>query len=365
MGSRSTKYGGVEKFIIRLIRENSSRKFFLVYDEMPWSENYLKELDILGAKVVIIDTRGLSFVTNSYKFYKLVLNVNPEIVHFHFSFAFCIWGPLCKLIKVKRIFKTVHECFFYDNKQIFNINETTLKHRIITHWGNIYKLFDNIFCVSHFVKKQFDKVYQHKGKTNVVYLGTESPRLISDNEKSELKRELGIINQFVILTVAFADPIKGCDIFVKALSKIQHKDFVALIVGMDENEAYTQEVITIATDLGVDDQIRWIGITDDVYKYMNISDVFVQSSRTEALSLAAVEALSFSIPVVATDTGGLTEVASILFPYEDDNKLADVLDELMDNKEERKQLSDASYKRWYRLYRTEYGVDKYTDYYKK
>ncbi len=365
MGSISTKYGGVEKFITRLIMENSSYKFYIVYDEKPWNDEFLEKLNQLGAVVLIIDTRGSSFITNSYKFYKLLRNVKPEIVHFHFSFAFCTWGPICKMMKVKHLYKTVHGCLFFNSKQACDIRDTSLKLRLITQWGNIYKIFDNIFCVSNFVKNQMDRVYKYKGNTNMVYLGTESPILISDNEKSELRRELGIVNQFVILTIAFANPIKGCDIFVKALSRIKHKNIVTLIVGMDESEAYTQEVMNIAKDLGVDSYIRWIGITDEVYKYMNIADAFVQSSRTEALSLAAVEALSYSMPVVATDTGGLPEVASELFPYEDYNKLAEILDKLIAHKKEYNELSEKSHNRWLRLFRIENGVKQYTKYYNK
>ncbi len=363
MGCRSTKYGGLERFILKLIKENSLRKFYIIYDEKPWSKDYLEVLESLGATVLIINTRKISLITNLLKFYTLLREVNPEIVHFHFGYAFSIWGPICKLMKIKRLYKTVHECFFYDNTQIYDISKTGFPHRIITWNGNIYKIFDNVFCVSHFVKNQFDQVYKHTENTKVVYLGTPSPKFISDAQKLKLKSELGIHSQFVILTVLFANPIKGCDIFVNALSKIKHKEFIAIIVGMDENEPYTIEVKNNAKELGVDTNIRWIGITDDVYKYMNISNVYVQSSRTEALSLAAVEALSFSVPVVATNTGGLPEVTTELFPNEDYKRLSEILDYLIVNTDYRVSLSEQSYKRWHEFFRLEKGVKNYTEYY--
>ncbi len=363
MGSRSTKYGGVERFLVRLIKENPSRKFYIVYDEKPWSENYLKDLKLLGAEAVVIDTRGFMFVLNSFKFYNLVRTVNPDIVHFHFSNAFCLWGPMCRLMKVRRLFKTEHGCLFFGKKQVYDIHETSLKHRFLTQNGNIYKIFEKVFCVSNFVKEQFDKVYQRKGNTSVVYLGTEEPRFISESEKLHLKRELGITNQFVILTVLFADPIKGCDIFVKSLAEMRHMNFVAIIVGMEDNAPLTKKTVNLANELEVDSHIRWIGITDDVYKYMNIADVYVQSSRTEALSLAAVEAESYSMPVIATNTAGLPEVTSELFPYEDFCQLAQKIDFLMDNADQIKMLSGLSYNRWCKLFRIESGVKQYSDYY--
>lgn len=363
MGSRSTKYGGVEKFLTKLVTENPSRQFYIIYNEEPRSEDYLTQLKQLGAKVLVIDTRGTSFITNSYRFYKLIRKVKPEIVHFHFSNAYSTWGPICKLMKVKRLYKTVHGCLFVGDKQIYDIHETSIKHRIMTRMGNAYKIFDKIFCVSNFVKNQFDTVYKNRGNTNVIYMGTQSPQIITEADKKEMKQSLGISDQHVILTIAFANPIKGCDVFVKSLSYLKNDNYVALIVGMDENAPFTKEVKELARELKVNAKIRWIGITNEVYKYMNISEIFVQSSRTDALPLAAVEAMSFSMPVIATNTGGLPEVASELFSYEDSKELANSLDKLLSNKEEWKKQSLASYKRWSEVFKFENGVKQYTEYY--
>ncbi len=365
MGSLSTKFGGVEKFIIKLIMENPLRKFYIVYNEKPRSEYYLAELSKVGAEVLIIDTRGLSFITNTYKFLRLLNKVTPDIVHFHFGFSYSVWGPICKLKKVNKLYLTIHGCISSGGKQAFNMCDISFKHRLITQRGHVFKIFDKIFCVSNFVKNQFDSVYNHNGNTEVVYLGTESPRFLSEEETMELKRDLGLIDKFVILTVLFANSIKGCDIFLKSLSMIKHSNVVAIIIGMDEASPLTEELKILANELGVDNLVRWIGITDDVYKYMNLSDVYVQSSRSEALSLAAVEAASFSLPIVATNTGGLPEVTSILFPIEDYIQLARILDGLVDNKDKCSKISESSYWRWDNFFRIEKGIRLYTEVYNK
>lgn len=41
---------------------------------------------------------------------------------------------------------------------------------------------------------------------------------------------------------------------------------------------------------------------------MNISDIYLQPSRTEGLSLSIMEALNYSLPVIGTRVGGIPEI---------------------------------------------------------
>ena len=88
------------------------------------------------------------------------------------------------------------------------------------------------------------------------------------------------------------------------------------------------------------ERIRWIGIIDDIYPYLLITNIYVQPSRTEALSLAACEALSLGIPVIASNVGGLHEVSSIVFDNENYHQLSHIANELLKDSILYKQLSD-------------------------
>ena len=54
-----------------------------------------------------------------------------------------------------------------------------------------------------------------------------------------------------------------------------------MIVGLGEQYEFTQNLKQLATALGVNNNIRWIGITNNVGQYLSISDVYCQPSRSE------------------------------------------------------------------------------------
>lgn len=97
-----------------------------------------------------------------------------------------------------------------------------------------------------------------------------------------------------------------------------------------------------ATERGVRDQVHFAGGQSDVAPYLQAADSFVLSSRSEALPVALLEAMSCGLPCVATAVGGNVEVLSDgvsgrLVPVEDAAALAQGLIE---------SLTDPTAARW-------------------
>lgn len=59
-----------------------------------------------------------------------------------------------------------------------------------------------------------------------------------------------------------------------------------------------------ATDLGVSEQVRFLGSVADLWPYLYAADVFVMTSLHEGLSNALLEAMAVGLPVVATNVPG-------------------------------------------------------------
>lgn len=70
------------------------------------------------------------------------------------------------------------------------------------------------------------------------------------------------------------------------------------------------------------DQVRFIGIVDDVAALLGLASCVVSTSRWEGMPLAMLEALSLGTPVVATQVSGLAELvpaaAALLVPPGDE-----------------------------------------------
>jgi glycosyltransferase involved in cell wall biosynthesis len=61
---------------------------------------------------------------------------------------------------------------------------------------------------------------------------------------------------------------------------------------------------------GVQDRVEFLGFRTDVSAILASADVFVLSSLSEGLPMAALEAMQVSLPIVATRVGGMPQVVN-------------------------------------------------------
>lgn len=64
----------------------------------------------------------------------------------------------------------------------------------------------------------------------------------------------------------------------------------------------------LARNLGVFDDVRFLGKQDPIEEILSIADVFLMPSGSETFGLAALEAMACHVPVVSSDIGGLPEL---------------------------------------------------------
>jgi N-acetyl-alpha-D-glucosaminyl L-malate synthase BshA len=61
-------------------------------------------------------------------------------------------------------------------------------------------------------------------------------------------------------------------------------------------------------DLGICDDIRFLGKLEAVEEVLSVADLFLMPSEKESFGLAALEAMACEVPVVSTNTGGIPEL---------------------------------------------------------
>ena len=135
MGMKSTKYGGLEKFMSALVRKNNDMRFVLVYDEHPVSKAYVDELQLYNVIIEVINfnSQGLQKQLTNYR--RIFKRYSPDIVHFHFSNN--LGALMARLCGIKRIYKTVHSCITYNGLEVESYKQLGLKQRIFSVGGLI------------------------------------------------------------------------------------------------------------------------------------------------------------------------------------------------------------------------------------
>lgn len=82
------------------------------------------------------------------------------------------------------------------------------------------------------------------------------------------------------------------------------------------------ELLAHAARLGLDDSFRFVGFLTSMDEFYHMLDVFVLTSDWEGTPMAALEAMSHGLPVIASSVGGVPDVVvnnntGILFPKGD------------------------------------------------
>lgn len=137
---------------------------------------------------------------------------------------------------------------------------------------------------------------------------------------------------------------KGFDLLLEAFARCaeKHADWSLVIIGDGPQREHLQ---TFAGDLGIADRVRFAGRCHEPATILKEADLFVLSSRYEGFPNALLEAMACQLPVVSTDCsgGGPREIIrngvdGVLVPPEDVAALADAMDRLIVNADERHRL---------------------------
>jgi glycosyltransferase involved in cell wall biosynthesis len=185
---------------------------------------------------------------------------------------------------------------------------------------------------------------------------------------SSLRQKLGIGADAVVVLLARRLVEKnGVIWFARAVAQLRSKDFRVIVAGDGpERDAMT----AILNDAGVSDRVVMLGAVQntempDIYR---AADISVLPSLAEATSIAGLEAMATSLPLVGTDVGGIPTILAdgetgLLVPPRTPDAMAAALDKLIGNRELRMRLGKAAREKVERQFSWPTIVDRTIDVY--
>ncbi len=244
-------------------------------------------------------TPGVSDMTRIYsvhKAFQLLLKSGfcPDIIHAHTYSAGAMAATLSMRYRIPFVI-TEHSSHFYRGMvKGYNRLKTKLSYRMA-----------RVVCpvstpLQHETQRQGMKARYH-----VV------PNLV-DLSRFQITSHRNHCREKRILIVGHLTPIKGIPLLLQALSNLQkrHKDnFVLDIVG---DGPQRQEYELLSRSLGVSSYVVFHGrkSNEEVADFMQTADFFVSASQYETFGIVLIEALASGIPVIATDSGGQTDIVT-------------------------------------------------------
>lgn len=168
---------------------------------------------------------------------------------------------------------------------------------------------DAIVVPTHAVADELQRNLSFGDRLRVIG-GAPSSELHHVHDGAVRRHAHGIPDRY-LMTMAGHEPRKGLEPLVRALADKGTGDLPLFVAGAGEGAE--DELRAIATDAGVaPGRIRVLGAVsaDDLSAILGGATVFVQPSLEEGFGLAMVEAFSFGLPVVHSDSPALVEVAA-------------------------------------------------------
>ncbi len=180
-------------------------------------------------------------------------------------------------------------------------------------------------------------------KVQLIYDGVQVENEIVRRTKQSKAFRIGSISR---LTTE-----KGQQHLIRAmpmiLKEVPHATL--LIIGEGEDRAYFE---SLAEACGVSENVQFLGYVPDVKPYYKEMDIFVFPSvwELEGFGLVTAEAMSYTLPVVASKLGPIPEIVvhnetGFLVPPGDEKQLADAIITLAKNPALRKEFGEKGYER--------------------
>lgn len=315
----SLKRGGRERQLAGILSysQNEIKNIAIVFNESK--NDYVEEYD-LYTSIRYIESRNS--VRRIWEIYKIIKLEKPNVIWSWGGFEAGFAMIVSPVTNTKHINGSVRH----------GVVLKTFKHQ----WRKaLLHLSKNVVANS----KEGLKANGLK-KGMVLYNGLDS-KFFGVTPDSLISYENGDKKQINFVSVANLVPFKDYFTVLKALKilkEISYK-FSYRIVGEGPMRDQIEKSIL---QFNLQSDVKLLGRRSDVKDILQSSDVFIHSSIAEGCSNAIMEAIASGLPIIATNTGGNSEIVKpsfgFLFEFGNEKQLSIIIKDLLNSEEAIDQL---------------------------
>ena len=348
--------GGAEAQLVLLARELLARGWEVKVVSMTSGGSLQADLEDIGIPVFTLGMRrGVPDPRAVPRLVRLLRREQPTILHTHMVHSNLLGRMARFLTRVPVVISTSHS---------------------ITEGGQwrewAYRITDPLVDLTTIVSNSAAARYIRvgavpSGKLKMVPNGVQLETYAAGARIRLTQRaDLDLGDQFVWLAVGRLDTPKDYPNLLASLARLKSRHHILLIAG---DGPLRQQVENFATELGISEKVRFLGIRKDVPQLMAAADAYVMSSAWEGLPMVLLEAAASALPIIATTVGGNEEivgdaVSGFLVPPNNSSALADAMQRMEDlPAEERRSMGLAGRDHIAKHYSLSGVVDKWEEIY--
>jgi N-acetyl-alpha-D-glucosaminyl L-malate synthase BshA len=164
---------------------------------------------------------------------------------------------------------------------------------------------DGVTAVSENLRKDTFEFFDIENEIRVIPNFIDLKRF-NLQAKDHFKKAIAPEGEKILIHTSNFRKVKRTNDVVKIFAKIRAQIPSKLLMVGDGGER--SECEQLCRDLGVSDDVRFLGKQDAIEEILSVSDLFLMPSQTESFGLAALEAMACKVPVISSNAGGLPEL---------------------------------------------------------
>ncbi|MBI4358111.1 MAG: glycosyltransferase [Candidatus Omnitrophica bacterium] len=321
----SLDLGGAEQVVMDLARGLDRQKFKTIVCCLNNKGRYAPSLERTGIKVIALHKRSKfdPFLVSRLK--EIIRTERIDLIHTHLYSAH-LWGRMAAKATGVPCVSSEHGMDEW---------RTGLRLTLDRWYAPVSK---RMIFVSEAVKQFYMKANPSlDGRCRIIHNGVDVASFQkSAEEKQAFRESLGLSqNEKVIGIVGRLVPEKAHVDFIEAIQLLveNRKDILGLVVG---EGALLDPLKKRVEEAGLERHVLFTGFRRDVSSLYQVMDVLALCSLREGFPLTILEAMATGVPVVATEVGGVLEMAeheqdSLLVPPSDSPALANAIHRVLED----------------------------------
>jgi len=335
-------WGGAQKYVFDIASELKNYEVTVAHGEP--SGELIEKLEIKNIPTIKIknlnrDVKILDELKVAINLWKIFRQERPEIIHLNSSKIGGLGALIGRMVGIKKIIFTAHGWAFNENRNW--LSKTIIK---FLSWLTIVLAHQTIVINQQEYNQVINWPFITKNKLTLIYNGIKPIYFLNRNEAREYFKDKIKDNNLVIGTISELHKNKGLKYAIKSFHQLtkEHKNIKFIIIGEGEEREYLEKKIK---KYNLENSVFLVGEIKEASQYLKAFDIFLLSSLKEGLPFVLLEAGLAKLPVVTTKVGGIPEIikndfSGILVGKKENDKIKDVLEQLIVNQEKRRQLGE-------------------------